>query len=58
MFLTCLSFPLLSPLIDTISINAPLIFDISLGLVALFYQAEMITETEAAKSTVPKSIKS
>ena len=32
-FLTCLSFPLLSPLVDTISIDAPTIFEISLSLV-------------------------
>ena len=50
--------PLLSPVVDTISIDAPLIFEISLSLVALFYQAEITTEPDATKSTVPKSTKS
>ena len=52
------SSPFSSYLVDTISINAPLIFEIRLSLVALFYQAEMTTEPDVTKSTVPKYIKS
>ena len=53
----CLSFPHLSPLVETISMDAPLIFEISLILVATFCQAEMTTETDGTEYTVPKSVK-